>query len=399
MIYDFDKRIDRRGTYSMKWDLGSLFLPGAEECEKEPICLFTADMDFTCADSIRQELQKVVDRNLYGYSGAMQGVEAHKAYFDAITGWYERMHNWKIDPETILYSPGTITAVEKAILAFSEEGEGVLINPPIYSPFAMTIENNKRKVVRSPLINTDGYYTVDFADFEEKAKDPNTKVFILCSPHNPTGRVWTKEEVVRMYDICTANGVVVVADEIHGDLLRMDQTFYPLASLVDGQNLVSCIAPNKTFNIADLKATSVVVPNEDLRKKLQEELGFGFPNIVTIAATIGAYNGGEEWLLQLREYLDGTFDWIESFAKEHMPRLKLRRPEGTYILWMDFRGYGMTPDEVNDLILKKAGVILERGEMFDQETGAGFQRICIPAPRSMVQEAFYRFEEVFEVKK
>lgn len=395
MIYDFDKRIDRRGTYSIQWDCTSVFQPGAEESGKELICLSTADMDFECADSIRQEIQKVVDRNLYGYSGVFQSVPAHKPYFDAITGWYERRHNWKIDPESIIYSAGTVLAIKNAILAFSEEGDGVLINPPIYSPFASTIEETKRKVVRSPLINTDGYYTVDFADFEEKAKDPSTKVFILCNPHNPTGRVWTKEELTRMYDICTANGVVVVTDEVHGELTRRDQTFHPLGALVDGQNLMACEAPNKTFNIADLKATSVIIPNPDLRKKFQDVIGFSMPTSFTIAATIGAYNGGEEWLEQVREYLDGTFDWIVSFVAENMPRLKLRRPEGSYILWMDFRGYGLTPDEVDDRILKKAGVVLARGESFDEETGAGFQRICVPAPRAVIQEAFYRLKEVF----
>lgn len=396
MIYDFDKPVNRHNSYSMKWDGGAVYFPEVAESGKEPICLFTADMDFQCADSIRQELQKVVDRNLYGYSGLAPDISACKPYYDAVTGWFRRKFDWEIDPETIVYSPGTVSAIEKAILAFTDRGDGVLINPPIYSPFAMSIETAKRKVVRSPLINTDGYYTIDFADFEAKAKDPATKLFLLCSPHNPTGRVWTKEELIRMYDICTANNVVVVTDEIHGDLVRLDQTFYPIAPLVDGKNLVCCTAANKTFNIADLKATNVIVTNPELRAKFQEKVGFSSPNIFTIAATIGAYNGGDEWLQQVRAYLDGTLDWIVNFTAEHMPRLKLRRPEGTYIQWMDFRGYGMTPDEVNDKILKETGVILERGELFDQETGEGFQRICIPARRSLVQEAFYRFEEAFE---
>ena len=399
MTYDFDRPVDRRGTYSMKWDGPSLmesFFPGIGECEKEPLCVFTADMDFQCAESIREELQKIVDRNLYGYTGLAPTAEVCKPYYDAVTGWFKRHYGWEIDPETIVYTPGTVNAVDIAIKTFSKEGEGVLINPPIYGPFAMSIEGAGRKVVRSPLINTGGYYTVDFAGFEEKAKDPNTKIFILCSPHNPTGRIWTPEEPRRMYGICTANGVVVVTDEIHGDLIRKGETFHPMATVVDGKNLVSCTAANKTFNLADLKTTNVVIRDPEMRAQYSKSLGFTFPNIFTIAATIGAYNGGQEWLDQVRDYLDGTIDWVLDFVKEKMPRVKIRRPEGTYVLWMDFRGYGLTPDEVNDRILKKAGVVLERGEMFDQELGAGFQRICVPTQRAVIQECFRRMEEVFE---
>lgn len=399
MTYDFDRPVDRRGTYSMKWDGPSLmesFFPGIGECEKEPLCVFTADMDFQCAESIREELQKIVDRNLYGYTGLAPTAEVCKPYYDAVTGWFKRHYGWEIDPETIVYTPGTVNAVDIAIKTFSKEGEGVLINPPIYGPFAMSIEGAGRKVVRSPLINTGGYYTVDFAGFEEKAKDPNTKIFILCSPHNPTGRIWTPEELRRMYGICTANGVVVVTDEIHGDLIRKGETFHPMATVVDGKNLVSCTAANKTFNLADLKTTNVVIRDPEMRAQYSKSLGFTFPNIFTIAATIGAYNGGQEWLDQVRDYLDGTIDWVLDFVKEKMPRVKIRRPEGTYVLWMDFRGYGLTPDEVNDRILKKSGVVLERGEMFDQELGAGFQRICVPTQRAVIQECFRRMEEVFE---
>ena len=399
MTYDFDRPVDRRGTYSMKWDGPSLmesFFPGIGECEKEPLCVFTADMDFQCAESIREELQKIVDRNLYGYTGLAPTAEVCKPYYDAVTGWFKRHYGWEIDPETIVYTPGTVNAVDIAIKTFPKEGEGVHINPPIYGPFAMSIEGAGRKVVRSPLINTGGYYTVDFAGFEEKAKDPNTKIFILCSPHNPTGRIWTPEELRRMYGICTANGVVVVTDEIHGDLIRKGETFHPMATVVDGKNLVSCTAANKTFNLADLKTTNVVIRDPEMRAQYSKSLGFTFPNIFTIAATIGAYNGGQEWLDQVRDYLDGTIDWVLDFVKEKMPRVKIRRPEGTYVLWMDFRGYGLTPDEVNDRILKKAGVVLERGEMFDQELGAGFQRICVPTQRAVIQECFRRMEEVFE---
>lgn len=398
MKYNFDQRIDRHNTFSTKWDGADVFGPPTGDVlkvDENTISVWTADMDFACPDSIREEIQKVVDRNLYGYSAVRANNASMKPYFDAIAGWFKRHYDWEIAHEDMTYSYGTVNAIKNAIQAFSEEGDGILITQPVYSPFMLAITSTKRKVVNSSLINNDGYYTVDFEDFEKKAADPKTKLFVLCNPHNPVGRVWTADELKRMYDICTRHNVIVAADEIHGELIRKGQRFFPLATLVDGENLITFTAPNKTFNVADLAATTVVITNPELKAKFRETLGFINPNIFTIAATIGAYNGGEEWLEQVRDYIDGNIDWIMDFVAEKMPRLKVARPEGTYIMWMDFRGYGLTPDEVNKKIAQECNVVLERGEFFGEE-GTGFQRICVPVSRCLIQEIFERFYQAFE---
>lgn len=396
MRYDFDKPFERKGTFSNKWDGAYLFadLGLIDKISERTICAWVADMDFLGPESIREEIQKVVDRNSYGYSSIAKSSPATKPYYDAVIGWFQRRHNWTIDPADLFYSKGTVNAIEQSILALTTPEDSVLITPPVYGPFSYTVAKTGRTLVNSPLVEREGHYEIDFSDFEAKAADPHVKVFVLCNPHNPVGRIWNEEELRRLYDICVRHDVVVVADEIHGDLIRRDQVFHPLATLVDGKNLISLTAANKTFNIADLECTNVVITDPALKEAVSPRL-MANPNAITIAATIGAYNGGEEWLEQLKEYLDKTIDWVLDFTREHMPRLKIARPEGTYILWMDFRGYGLTPDEVNDRIANRAEVLLERGEMFGQE-GAGFQRICIPTQLSRIQEIFHRFEEVFE---
>lgn len=396
MVYDFDKPIDRRGSYSAKWDGISLFpaMGVSERGDAETLPLFTADMDFQCPESVKTEILKVAEHNLYGYTTLHP--ELGGPYYEAVINWFHRRHGWDIHPEEIQYVDGTITAIRHAVLAFSKPGDGVLINRPIYTPFTKIIQGTGRQVVNSPLINTDGYYTVDFDDFERKAALPTTTCCILCSPHNPTGRVWSKDELVRMYDICTRHHVLVIVDEIHGDLIRRDQVFLPLGTLVDGDNMVICTAANKTFNMAGLKATNVVIKNPDLRQRYAAQTGMVFLSPFTIAATIGAYNGGEEWLEQLKTYLDGSFDWTLQFIQEHLPKVKCVRPEGTYILWMDFRGYGLSAEEIHTKIYRDANVVLEGGTMFDPEGGSGFERICLSTRRAIIQEAFQRIARQFD---
>ena len=396
MLYDFDKPVERRGTYSAKWDGIPLFSAAgiSERGDADTLPLFTADMDFPCPQSVKTEILKAAEHNLYGYTTlhpAMGG-----PYYEAVVNWFRRRHGWEIRPEEILYVDGTITAVRHAVLAFSGPGDGILINRPIYTPFTKIIEGAGRQVINSPLVNTNGYYTIDFEDFERKAALPSTACCILCSPHNPTGRIWTDEELTRMYDICTRHHVLVIADEIHGDLIRRDQVFHPLGILTDSGNLIACTAANKTFNMAGLKATNVVIKNPELRKKYASQTGMIFLSPFTVAATIGAYNGGEEWLEQLKVYLDGSFDWTLAFIQEHLPKVKCVRPEGTYILWMDFRDYGLSADEIHRKIYVDANVVLEGGCMFDPEGGAGFERICLSTRRAIIQEAFHRIAKQFE---
>ncbi len=397
MKYDFDEVIDRHNTFSMKWDCRGFHvtLGLTERFDEDTIPIHTADMDFRCAKPIQDALQKVVDHNIYGYTGTfLPGYGM--CYYEAITGWFKRHHDWDIKPEEIIYINGTVEAIRQCICAFTEPGEGVMINRPIYTPFTSTILSTKRKVVNSPLINDgSGYYTVDFDDFERKAADANTKLFLLCNPHNPTGRIFTDEELRRMAEICRRHGVVIASDEIHGDLIRKESVFHPIAKVAGTKGIVSLTSLNKTFNIAGLQASNIVIQDPELFRIYRERASHITPNPFTVAATVAAYNEGQEWLDQVNEYLDGNIDFALDFFKKHMPKVKIRRPDGTYILWMDFRDTGLSPEEIHKRIYVQANVMLEGGPQFDPERGAGFERMCVPTRRSLLKEALERIAAQF----
>lgn len=399
MKYNFDEVIERQGTFSMKWDYAEFLKTYGitERFDENTIPVHAADMDFRCAQPISDALRRLSEHNIYGYTAVFPYGIGLK-YYEAVTHWFKRRHNWTILPEEVIYINGTVEAVKLAIEAFTEKGDGVLINRPIYSPFAMVILKTGRVVVNSQLRNNnnDGYYTIDYEDFEAKAADAKTRLFILCNPHNPTGRIWTDEELIRMAGICRKHGVSIVADEIHGDLIRQGMECHPLASVVDPKGILTCTAVNKTFNLAGLHATNVVIQDPDLRKKFMDSIGWIMPNPFTVAAVIAAYNEGEEWLEQLREYLDGNIDWALDFLKNRMPRVKCFRPEGTYIMWMDFRGCGLSAQEIHHKIYIDANVVLEGGAMFDPDHGDGFERICVSTRRSLLQEVFERIALQFD---
>ena len=392
MIYNFDEVIERRGTHSVKWDSGELLKQFGltERFDAETISLFVADMDFACPEPLLEALRQRVNTRMFGYSNHLASPE----YQEAIQGWFSRRHDWVIDAASIVYSPGTVEALDALVRAYSEPGDGVIIQRPVYAPFTRVIEGNHRVVVNNALINNDGYYTIDFDDFEAKARDPHNKLFILCSPHNPVGRVWTPDELTRLAQICLANDVVLVADEIHGDLIRKGQTHYPICTLVDDDRLISCTAINKTFNVAGLHCSNIIVNNPAMRQKFIDTLGFKTPNPFAISALIAAYNHGEEWLAQANDYIDGNLHFLAQFLKEQMPEVRFRIPEGTYIGWLDFRGYGLSSAEVHRRIYQEANVVLEDGEMFGPE-GAGYQRICTPSPRSILATAMERIAAQF----
>lgn len=392
MIYNFDEIISRKGTHSVKWEAGELLKQFGltERFDEDTISLFVADMDFPCPQPVIEALHARVDRLMFGYSTHNTSPD----YIEAIQGWFRRRHGWEICTDSIVYSPGTVQAVNVAVRAYTEPGDGVIIQRPVYAPFTSAITNNQRVVVNNSLINTDGYYTIDFDDLETKAKDPNNKLFVLCSPHNPVGRVWTAEELIRMAEICLANDVVLVSDEIHGDLVRKGVTHYPICTLVDDDRLISCTATNKTFNMAGLHCSNIIINNADLRGKFTKEMGFKSPTPFAITALIAAYNEGEEWLAQVNEYIDGNLSFLQEFLAEQMPQVKFRIPEGTYIGWMDFSAYGLSPQEVHDRIYNRANVVLEDGKMFGDE-GLEFQRICVPSPRPLLRQALERIADQF----
>ncbi|MGG1401199.1 MalY/PatB family protein [Bacillus salipaludis] len=393
MKYNFDEVVNRRGTYSLKWDGGKLIkeIGLTSRYDEETIPLFTADMDLPVPQPLIDALHKTVDHRIFGYSIFPD------EYFTAIQHWFKKRHDWDIQKEEIIYSPGTVHALNIAVRAFTDPGDGIIIQRPVYPPFTAAIEANHREVKNNALKpDSDGYYQIDFEDFEEKAKQEKTKMFILCNPHNPTGRIFNQEELQRLADICERHNVLIVADEIHGDLIRRNQTFIPIAKAVENvDHIITFTAINKTFNVAGLHCTNVIISNPELRKTMNKVMGMHLPSPFTVSALIAVYTEGEDWLEQLKEYIDGTMDWVVKFLAEKMPKVKVKIPEGTYIMWMDFSGYGLTPEEVHERIYNKANVILEDGKMFGEE-GLDFQRICIPSPRPLIKEAFERIAREFE---
>jgi cysteine-S-conjugate beta-lyase len=392
MRYNFDEVVERRSTFSVKWDGAAMLkmMGLTDHFDENTIPLFIADMDLPVPQPMVEALQRTVGHRIYGYSIFPE------EYYLAIQHWFKKRHDWDIQIEEIVYCPGTVNAINFAIRAFTEPGDGVIIQRPVYPPFTTAIEGNGRVVRNNPLqINKDGYYTIDFADFEEKAKEPSTKMFLLCNPHNPTGRIFQKEDLRKLAEICEKYNVIMVADEIHGDLIRRDQTFTPMAKVIDNhRNLITCTAINKTFNVAGLHCTNLIISNPDMRNKFIETMGFQLASPFAIAALIAAYNESEDWLEQLKEYLDGTMEFVKDFSAKSMPKVKVQIPEGTYVMWLDFSGYGITPEEVHDRIYNRANVILEDGKMFGEE-GQHFQRICIPSPRSIIKEALERIAKEF----
>lgn len=393
MKYNFDEFINRRGTYSLKWDGGDLIKEFGltERYDEDTIPLFTADMDLPVPQPLVDALHKTVDHRIFGYSVFPQ------EYYEAIQGWFEKRHGWTIAKDQIVYSPGTVHALNVAVKVFTEPGDGVLIQRPVYPPFTSAIEGNERTVVNNALVhNSDGTYSIDFEDFENKAQDDNTKMFILCHPHNPTGKLFTEDELKKLADICHRHNVVIVADEIHGDLVRKNEKFVPIAKVADQtDHIITCTAINKTFNVAGLHCTNVIITDPDLRAKYALEMGMQLASPFAISALIAVYNEGDDWLEQLKDYVDGTMHWIQDFLAERMPQVKTNIPQGTYVMWLDFSGYGLSADEIHDRIYNKANVLLEDGKMFGEE-GLMHQRICTPSPRPLIQEAMERIAKEFE---
>ncbi|MCQ6275016.1 pyridoxal phosphate-dependent aminotransferase [Bacillus sp. V3B] len=393
MKYNFDEIVNRRGTYSAKWDGGEFIKKAGltERYDEETLPLFTADMDLPVPQPIIDALHQTADHKIFGYSVFPD------EYFEAIQHWFQKRLDWEIKKEEIVYCPGTVYATNVAVTTLTDPGDGIIIQRPVYPPFTRVIEGNGR-VVRNNALKCDdeGYYHIDFEDFEAKAKEEKTKMFILCNPHNPTGRIFKKDELKKLAAICAENHVLIVADEIHGDLIRRDQTFIPLAKVADNTDqLITFTAINKTFNLAGLHCTNAVITNPKLRKTFSAGVLVNSASPFMVSALIAAYNEGEEWLEQLNDYLDGTMEWIVQFLAEEMPKVKARISEGTYVMWMDFSGYGLSPKEVHDRIYNKANVLLQDGIKFGEE-GSAFQRICIPSPRPIIKEAFERIAREFE---
>lgn len=379
MKYDFDKTIDRRATNSYKWD----------SAPEGVLPMWVADMDFRTAPAIIDALQKRVAHGIFGYT------RVPDAYYDAVTSWFSRRHGWDIDREWIIYTSGVVPAVSAVIKALTVPGDKVIVQTPVYNCFFSSIRNNGCEIVSNPLRRTADTYEMDFDALERCAADPRAKVMLLCNPHNPAGRVWTPDELTRLGNICLRNGVTVVADEIHCELVYQGFKYTPFASLSDAflHRSVTCVSPSKAFNIAGLQIANIVAFDNDLRSRIDKAININEVcdvNPFGVAATIAAYNEGEEWLNQLVDYLHGNYEAMAEFCRRELPEFPITRLEGTYLVWMDCSSLGMPSDALEHVLLDDARLWLNAGTMYGAE-GEGYMRWNIACPRSVMLDGLNRF--------
>ncbi len=389
MERDFDKVIDRRNTDCAKYDFA------AEYGKPDGLLpMWVADMDFQAPKAVTEKLEEISRFGIFGYS------DTKESYFNAVKDWYIEHFGWEVQPEWLVKTPGVVFAVATAVRALTEPGDGVMIQQPVYYPFGNVIRDNGRKVVNCPLMLKDGKYGMDFEDMEKKLASGKVKLFILCSPHNPVGRVWTEEELRITGELCLKYNVPVVSDEIHCDFTYPGYRHHIFASLDErfADNCVICTAPSKTFNLAGLQGSNLFIPNQEIRRKIRRAIkrtGYGGLNQMGIAACQAAYERGRQWLNELKDYLKGNLDFLREFVEERLPGVKLIEPQGTYLVWLDFRELGMTPEQQDDFIVNTAGLWLDTGIMFGEE-GVGFERINIACPRATLTEALERLERALK---
>jgi cystathionine beta-lyase len=398
MKYDFNQRINRNRTNSFKWDFikrngGIEYWDETNPAlhEKPVLPMWVADMDFPSPQPVIEAIEAQAQTGIYGYA------YTPPSYYDAVVNWMDRRHGWKIERDWICYTPGVVPGLHLMVATYLKPGEKVLLQPPVYYPFYLIAENTDTEAVLNPLIYKHGHYHMDFEDLEEKCADPDLKAAILCSPHNPVGRVWSAEELRRFGEICLKHDVLVISDEIHGDLIFSDHSFTPFATLGHefADRSITCTAASKTFNLAGLQTSNMVIQNDDLREAFQtmcNRSGVFTLNMFGILSLEAAYNHGEEWLEQLMVYLEDNYRFLETYFKEHLPECPVIKPEGTYLVWIDFRSLGLDKDELEDLMMNKARIYFDEGYIFGPE-GEGFERINIACPRSILTEALDRIKE------
>jgi cystathionine beta-lyase len=383
--YNFDEVIDRKNTHSVKWDL---------EKRNDILPMWVADMDFKTAEPVIKALEKRALHGVFGYAVTPD------AYYEAEINWWEKRHNFKIKKEWILDTTGVIPSLSAVVKAFTEPGDKVLIQSPVYNHFNSSITNNGCEIVLNELKYNGEYYEIDFEDFEQKAADEKLKIFILCNPHNPGGRCWSKEELERLGEICLMHNILVLVDEIHRDLVYRGNKHIPFVSLGEKflMNSITCTAPSKTFNIAGLKTSNIITANEEYRQKVDRALNINEslePNVFGIEALIAAYNEGEEWLDQLLDYLEDNLNFLISFVNERIPRLKVVKPEATYLVWIDCRNLGISSKELSKKLLDEAGLWVTAGSVYG-ENGEGFIRVNIACPRELLIDGLERLEKVLK---
>ncbi|HBW34360.1 MalY/PatB family protein [Desulfosporosinus sp. BICA1-9] len=384
MNCDFDQIIDRNKTSCVKWDFNQRIF-GREDI----LPLWVADMDFQAPQAVVEALVNRAQHGIYGYSNSMDG------YYEALIDWMKNRHDWLIEREWITFSPGIVPALNELVRSLTKAGDKIILQSPVYPPFFQAIKNHGREVVNNQLRLENGRYTMDFTDLEEKFAS-GVKMMILCSPHNPVGRVWDRDELDRLGQLCLAYDVLVISDEIHGDLIFEGYRHIPFASLSSdlAQQSIVCTAPSKTFNLAGLQTSNLIIPNPKYRQAFLASLdltGIHNPNVFGITALEVAYQQGAEWLNQLMHYLEGNVEFLMSFLARELPQIGLIKPEGTYLVWLDFRSLGLEPKDLHKFLVHKAGVGLNAGYLFGPG-GEGFARLNLGCSRAVLEEGLRRIK-------
>ncbi|MCL2187050.1 MAG: pyridoxal phosphate-dependent aminotransferase [Treponema sp.] len=384
MKYDFNTVIERKNTYSIKFD------PASRGKPDDVLPMWVADMDFAAPPCVLDALITRSQHGIFGYS------EPGASYFSAVQSWYKNRFEWNTEKNWLFITPGVVNALFLAVRAFTKPGDAVLIQQPVYYPFSSSVKNAERTLLVNELVYKNDYYTIDFDDFEKKIKE--AKLFILCNPHNPAGRVWKREELLRMGELCLRYGVIVISDEIHQDIVFSPNKHLVFAALDErfANITVTCTSPSKTFNLAGLHHANIFISNEKLRalfKKEYESCGLSQSNIMGIISCEAAYNDGADWLDELIDYLNGNMSLLDNFLKTNIPKIKLVKPEGTYLAWLDCSGLGLSASELVSAITEKCKLWLNDGVMFGKG-GNGFQRMNVACPRSVLQNALAALKKI-----
>lgn len=384
---DFDKIVDRRNTRCLKYDFAV-----ERHMPADVLPLWVADMDFETSSYIEDALIERAKHAIYGYS------DVKTTYFEILKKWMQKHHDWDIQRKWLIKTPGVVFALAMAVKAYTEPGDAVLIQQPVYYPFSEVIKDNGRNVVSNTLyLGEDNRYHIDFEDFEQKIVENQIKLFLLCNPHNPVGRVWSKEELTRLGDICVKYHVTVVSDEIHEDFVfkGKHQVFANIKKEYEDIT-VTCTAPSKTFNIASLMISNILIPNPELKRKFKHQMdaaGISQLNVLGLVACEAAYEHGEEWYQAMKNYVKENIEFVKQYVEEQLPGVNMVEHEGTYLVWLDFRGTGLSVEELDDKIINQAKLWLDSGKIFGS-CGEGFQRINVACPRKVLEEAMDRIKNV-----
>ncbi|MBN2173566.1 MAG: PatB family C-S lyase [Bacteroidales bacterium] len=388
MKYDFDEIIHRKGTSCVKWDYAERFLEASDV-----LPMWVADMDFRTPDFIVDAVRERAEHEVFGYTLRPD------SYYESIINWIGKKHHWNIEKDWIIFSPGIVPAVNMAVMAYTQPGDKVIVQPPVYFPFFSAVTENGRQLVYNQLVLNNGRYYMDFDDLEKKI-DNRTKMVIISNPHNPGGSAWTKEELEKLGKICIDHNQILVSDEIHSDLVLKSFKHTVAANISNeiAKVSVTMMAPSKTFNLAGMATSSVIISDPDLRNTFQvmlDRVHVGMGNLFGMVASEAAYTHGEKWLQQLVEYIQGNVDFVDGYLKNNIPKVRMIRPEATYMIWLDFRELKMNDRELKDFIILKARLGLNDGPTFGPG-GDGFQRMNVACPQALVKEAMHRLEKAIK---